>query len=143
LNSANTKKTNACKRWREHTWRWRETKKLQQHWKRGGCLVFVRLFQTFFLLFFICVYFLLFPSSVSSSLSRLVPALSSPLFWRFYLLKQMEQRLKVSSCSYLVSPLFFSSFIFSSFSSTACLPDLIATQGWRKKLPLFSVFFLS
>jgi len=43
--------------------------------------------------------------------------------------ERMEQRPKVSPCFFLVSPLFFSSFLFSSFSSTACLPDLTATQG--------------
>jgi len=43
--------------------------------------------------------------------------------------ERMEQRPKVSPCFFLVSSLFFSSFLFSSFSSTACLPDLTATQG--------------
>jgi len=42
--------------------------------------------------------------------------------------EKIEQKLKVSPCFFLVSP-FFSSFLFSSFSSTACLPDFTATQG--------------
>ena len=56
--------------------------------------------------------------------------------------EKMEQRAKVNSCFFLVSPLFFSSFLFFSFSSTVCLPDLIATQGWRRN-SLCSLHFFS
>ena len=87
--------------------------------------------------------FLLFPfsvsvSSLSSSFLHLLLLCSADFICR-------KNGVKTESLPYffLVSPIFFSSFLFYSFSSTACLPDLIATQGWRKKLPLFYAFFFS
>jgi len=67
---------------------------------------------------------------------------SSPLFCRFYLQKGWSKDRKSVPASSLFLLSFFSYFLFSSFSSIACLPDLTATQGWRKKLPLFYAFFL-
>ena len=114
------------------------TTTLKAWWLLGLCSSVSNLF----LLFCICVCFLPFLSSASSSLS---------LYWFLHFLlpcsadficKKIEQIPKVSPCFFLVSPLLFLPFLFSSFSSTACLPDLTATQGWRKETPsVLCVFF--
>ena len=63
-------------------------------------------------------------------------ALSSPLFCRFYLQKIEQPE---------GSPCFFSCFssLFSSFSSTTCLPDLTITQEMKGRNSLCSLHFLS
>jgi len=137
LNSANTKKTNACKRWREQTWRRRSCNNVESvmvAWSVFVCfkpfpsVLYLRLFLAFS---FLCVFVTLSTGSCT---------FFSPVL-QILFAEKIEQRLKVSPYFFLVSPLFFS--FFSFFSSTTCLPDLTAMQGWRKKPPLFSVFFLS
>ena len=76
LNNANTKKKCMQKVKRNRLGDEEAAATLKAWWLLDLCSSV----STLFLLFCICVCFLLFLSSVSSSLSLLVPALSSPLF---------------------------------------------------------------
>jgi len=87
--------------------------------------------------------FWFFLSSASSSPS--LPGsctFSFPVLHMLYAEKWKQRPKRQSLLDYGFS--FFSRFsclFFSFFSSTACLPDLPTTQGWRKETPSFSVFF--
>ena len=97
-----------------------ETKKLQRRWKRDGCSVCVRLFQTFSLCFvFASVSCVFFPLSSSLSLYWFVHFLLP--YSADFICRKMEQRPKVSPYFFLISFLFH--LFFSSISSTACLPS--------------------
>jgi len=116
------------------------TRTLKAWWLLGLCLPV----SNIFLLFCICVCFLLFLSFASSSLS---------LYWFLHSLlpcsadficRKIEQRLKANPCFFLVSPLFFFHLFFSLLS--LLLPTFLISQQRKdegKKLPLFSVFSLS
>ena len=139
LNSANTKKKNACKRWREIDL---ETKKLQQHWKHDGCLVCVRLFQTFsFCSVFAFVSYFFFPLCLRHS-----------LYWFLHFLLSCSADFicrkngAKSKSQFLLLPCFSSLFFVFSFLFFLfyCLPSWSHSNArMKKKLPLFSAFFLS
>jgi len=98
--------------------------------KPFSSVLYLRLFLAFS---FLCVFVTL---SLYWFLHFLLPCSAD------FICRKIEQRPKVNPCFFFVSPLFFSSVLFSSFSSTACLPNLTATQGWRKETPsVLCVFF--
>jgi len=111
---------------------------LRAWWLLGLCSSVSNLF----LLFCICVCFLLFLSSASSSLSLLVPALSFPLFCRFYLQKKWSKDWKSVPTSSLFL-LFFFRLFFSLLS--LLLPAFLISQPRKDegRNPLCSLCFFS
>ena len=93
------------------------------------------------LLFFIGVLLLSFTSAIFVPLSlNWFSTVSSSLFCRYYMQKKMKAETEWQSL--LVSGFSSLFFFLSSFSSTACLPDLKVMQEWKKKNSLVLYFFL-
>jgi len=120
-----------------------EAKKLPWRWKRDGWSVRFICVKPFPLVLYLRLFSDFFLSSASSSPS--LPGsctFSFPVLHMLYAEKWKQRPKRQSLLDYGFSFFSrFSCFFFSFFSSTACLPDLPTTQGWRKETPSFSVFF--
>ena len=122
------RKKNACKRWRETDL---ETRKLQQRWKRDGCLVCVRLFQTFsFCSVFASVSCFFFPMRLCHSLYwflNFLPPCSADFICRKNGAKTESQSLLLPCFSSLFFVFFVLFFLFY------CLPSWYHSNARMKE----------
>jgi len=121
------KEKNACKRWREQTWRRRRCSNVESvmvawsvfvNLKPFPSVLYLRLFLAFS---FPCIFVTLFIGSCTF-FSHVLQILFA---------EKMEQKLKVSPCFFLVSPFFFVfSFLFFLFY---CLPSWFHSNARMKE----------
>jgi len=118
-----------------------EAKKLQRRWKRDGWSVFV-CFKSFPRALYLRLFFwFFFPLCLRHSLSNGFLHFLLP-FSVDFMCRKMKQRPTSCPCLFMASLLFH--FFSSSFSSTACLPNLTVVQEWKKETPsVLCFFFLS